>query len=87
METKGASAFEDMLPGFFYFDHGVLTRVSMYQTMSLFWNPRRSIHTTIMEVGPQNQHKNGLLGPNSIMVVYNGPGHEARNLEHHDPGS
>ena len=25
--------------------------------------------TTIMELGPQNQNRDGLLGPNSIMVV------------------
>ena len=34
--------------------------------------PRGSIYTTIMELGPQNQNHNGygLLGPNSIIVVY-----------------
>ena len=28
------------------------------------------MHTTIMELGPQNHNEDGLLGPNSIMVVY-----------------
>ena len=35
--------------------------------------PRGSIHTTIMELGSQNHNKDGLLGPNSIMVVYMEP--------------
>ena len=28
------------------------------------------MYTTMMELGPPNHNKNGLLGPNSIMVVY-----------------
>ena len=35
--------------------------------------PRGSIHTTIMELGPQNHNGDGLLGPNSIIVVYMDP--------------
>ena len=31
--------------------------------------PRRSMYTTIMELGPQNHNGDGLLGPNSIMVL------------------
>ena len=31
------------------------------------------MNTTIMELGPQNQIRDGLLGPNSIMVVYMDP--------------
>ena len=29
--------------------------------------------TTIMELSPQNHNKNGLLGPNSIIVAYMDP--------------
>ena len=29
-----------------------------------------NIYYTITESGPENQNKNGLLGPTSIMVVY-----------------
>ena len=36
-------------------------------------NPRGSIYTTIMELGPKNHNGDGLLGPNSIMVVYMDP--------------
>ena len=36
-------------------------------------NPRGSIYTTIMESGPQNHNGDGLLGPNSIIVVYMDP--------------
>ena len=36
-------------------------------------NPRGSIYTTIMELGPQNHNGDGLLGPNSITVVYMDP--------------
>ena len=36
-------------------------------------NPRGSIYTTIMELSSQNHIKDGLLGPNSIMVVYMEP--------------
>ena len=35
--------------------------------------PRGSIYTTIMELGPQNHNGDGLLGPNSIIVVYMDP--------------
>ena len=35
--------------------------------------PRGSIYTTIMESGPQNHNEDGLLGPNSIVVVYMDP--------------
>ena len=35
--------------------------------------PRGSIYTTIMELGPKNHIGDGLLGPNSIMVVYMDP--------------
>ena len=31
--------------------------------------PRGSIYTTIMELGPKNHNGDGLSGPNSIMVV------------------
>ena len=31
------------------------------------------MYTTIMELGPQNHHGDGLLVPNSIMVVYMDP--------------
>ena len=36
-------------------------------------NPRGSIYTTIMELGSKSHNKDGLLGPNSIMVVYMNP--------------
>ena len=32
--------------------------------------PRGSMYTSIVEFGPQNHNRDGLLGPNSIMVVY-----------------
>ena len=35
--------------------------------------PKGSIYTTIMEIGHQNHSTDGLLGPNSIMVVYMDP--------------
>ena len=35
--------------------------------------PRGSIYTTIMELGPCNHKKDGLLGPNPIMVLYAKP--------------
>ena len=35
--------------------------------------PRGSIHTTIMGLGPQSHNRDGLLGPNSIMVGYMDP--------------
>ena len=38
-----------------------------------FTYPRGSIYTTIMELGPQNQNRDGLLGANSIMAVYMDP--------------
>ena len=34
---------------------------------------RGSICTTIVELGPQNHNKDGLLEPNSIVVVYMDP--------------
>ena len=36
-------------------------------------NPRGSIYTTIMELGPQSHSKDGLLGLNSIIVVHVDP--------------
>ena len=36
-------------------------------------SPRGSIYTTIMELGPKNHNGEGLLGPNSIIVVYMDP--------------
>ena len=35
--------------------------------------PRGSIYTTILESGSQSHTQDGLLGPNSIMVVYMEP--------------
>ena len=35
--------------------------------------PRGSIYTIVMELGPKNHNKVGLLGPTSIMVVYMDP--------------
>ena len=35
-------------------------------------NPRGSIYTTIMELDSKNHNGDGLLGPNSIIVVYMG---------------
>ena len=35
--------------------------------------PRGFIYTTIMELGPQNHNREGLSGPNSIIVVYMDP--------------
>ena len=35
--------------------------------------PRGSIYTAIMELGPQNHNGDGLLGANSIIVVYMDP--------------
>ena len=32
-------------------------------------NPGGSIYTTIMELDPKNHNGDGLLGPNSLMVV------------------
>ena len=34
---------------------------------------RGSIYTPIMELGSQNHSRDGLLGPNSILVVYMDP--------------
>ena len=42
-------------------------------TYCLLYYPRGSIYTTIMELGPQNHNGDGLLGPNSIIVVYMDP--------------
>ena len=38
-----------------------------------FHIPRGSVYTTIMELCPQNHNGDGLLGPNSIIVVYMDP--------------
>ena len=35
--------------------------------------PKGSIYTTIMELGPRNHSTDGLLGPNSILIVYMDP--------------
>ena len=35
--------------------------------------PRGSIYNTIIELGAQNHNGDGLLGPNSIIVVYMDP--------------
>ena len=35
--------------------------------------PGGSIYTRVMEPGPQNHNKDGVLGPNSIIVVYMDP--------------
>ena len=35
--------------------------------------PRGSIYTTVTEFGPQNHNGDGLLGLNSIIVVYMDP--------------
>ena len=35
--------------------------------------PRGSIYTTIMELDPKSHNGDGLLGPNSIVVVYVDP--------------
>ena len=40
---------------------------------TLLVNQRGSIYTTIMELGPKNHNGDGLLGPNSMMVVYMDP--------------
>ena len=37
------------------------------------YKPRGSIYTTIMELGAPNHNGDGLLGPNSIIVVYMDP--------------
>ena len=34
------------------------------------YNPKGSMYTTIMDFGPKNHNGDGLLGPNSTMVVY-----------------
>ena len=48
----------------------VLKRPSRILTDSI---PGGSICTTIMESGPDNHNGDGLLGPNSILVVYMDP--------------
>ena len=46
--------------------------------------PRGSIHTTIMELGPQNHNNgDGLLGPNSIIVVYMDPLGSGNHIIHY----
>ena len=53
---------------------GILKGPSRPHKGSLFHNiPRGSIYTTIMELGPQNHNGDGLLGPDSIIVVYMDP--------------
>ena len=32
--------------------------------------PRGSIYTPVLELGPQHHNRDGLVGPNSILVVY-----------------
>ena len=40
------------------------------------------MYTTIMELGPQDHNGNGLLGPNSIRVLYIDPlGKKAKRLQ------
>ena len=46
---------------------------SGFKAYRVYKFPRGSRYTTIMELGPQNQNRDGLLGPNSIMVVYMSP--------------
>ena len=51
-------------------------------------SPRGSIYTTIMELGPQSHNGDGLLGPNSIRVVYMDPlGQQSTKLLTHVGGS
>ena len=57
---------------------GILKDVTRLQTVLacgrvLSDKARESIHTTIMELRPQNHNKDGLLGPNSMIVVYVDP--------------
>ena len=51
----------------------LLTASMHFYTVYCFLMPRRSIHTTIMELGPPNHNGDGLLGPNSMIVVYMDP--------------
>ena len=60
-------------------------RIMMFQLSGFYYNmgfraptptlnlPRGSIYTTIMELGLKNHNGDGLLGPNSIVVVYMDP--------------
>ena len=41
--------------------------------MYIYSDPRGSTNTPIMELGSQHHSRDGLLGPNSIMVVYMDP--------------
>ena len=51
-----------------------LLQVPTVQPIQLFSSyPRGSIYTPIMELGSQNHSRDGLLGPNSIIVVYMDP--------------
>ena len=51
-----------------------MKKVNLWFPMILLdYIPRGSIYTTIMELGPQNHNGDGLLGPNSIIVVYMDP--------------
>ena len=45
----------------------------MYVCVHMCFIPRGSIYTPIMESGSQNHSRDGLLGPNSIIVVYMDP--------------
>ena len=49
---------------------------------------RGSIYTTSMELGPQNHNKDGLLGPNSRIVVHMDPlARSAAGCQHDMKGS
>ena len=48
-----------------------LSSASLERTSASY--PRGSIYTPIMELGSQNHSRDGLLGPNSIIVVYMDP--------------
>ena len=51
---------------------GLGTKAHMVESRSLV-EARGSIYTTILELGPQNHNGDGLLGLNSITVVYMDP--------------
>ena len=56
-----------------------------FKTPNILNIPRGSINTPIMELGSRNHNRDGLLGPNSIMVVYMEPlGYkvDGRQLQH-----
>ena len=59
-------------------DWGVALAFESFPRALYLWSfenatPRGYIYTTIMESGPQNHNGDGLLGPNSIIVVYMDP--------------